>query len=215
MELSKSGRKWVCPYCNSEMDNDNIKEEVELRDGLPLNIFYPEKDMAEENFKKDTRELLKSLKYSLNELKTPERIEAYMRKSMMNTDSMGADGMEGVNKELADVARARLANELKPGERIIVYTENGLFARRKEFNVITNERCFFVNKKNYIQIRHVDIMEIKVDTTLGMPSWSLNSDYKKTITSNCTDYRMLGAMIALICLLSFEQDPERERIRLV
>ena len=47
--------------------------------------------MAEDNFKKDTKELLKSLKYCLNELKTLERIEAYMKNLMANTDSYGSD----------------------------------------------------------------------------------------------------------------------------
>ena len=215
MELSKSGKKWICPYCNEEIENETKNSETELQDGLPLNIFYLEKDMAEDNFKKDTKELLKSLKYCLNELKTLERIEDYMKKNMMDTDSYGSDDMEGVQKELANVARERLADELEQDERIILYTENGMFARRKEYNVITDKRCFFVKKKDYIQIKHADIVDIKVDSTLGMPSWSLNGDYKKTITSNCTDYRMLGAVIALICLLSFKQDPERERIRLV
>lgn len=215
MELSKTGRKWICPYCDTEIENDVKEANVDYQDGLPLNIFYLEKSMAEDNFKKDTKELLSSLKYCLNELKTPERIEAYMRKSMMNVDSVGADGMEGVNKELADVARARLAGELKPDERIILYTENGVFARRKEFNVITDQRCFFVNKKDYVQIKHKDIVEIKVGTSLGMPYWQLNGDYKQTITSNCTNYKLVGAIIAIICLLSFENDPDRERIRLV
>ncbi|MBQ8086307.1 MAG: hypothetical protein IJ232_09410 [Lachnospiraceae bacterium] len=215
MELSKSGRKWICPYCNEEIANDIKESEIELKDGLPLNIFYLEKDMAEDNFKKDTKELLKSLKYCLNELKTLERIETYMKKLMADTDSYGSDDMEGVHKELANVARERLGDELKQDERIILYTENGMFARRKEFNVITDKRCFFVNKKDYIQIKHTDIVDIKVDTTFGMPSWYLNGDYKKSITSNCTDNRMLGAIIAIVCLLSFKNDTERERIRLV
>ena len=207
MQLSKSKTKWVCPYCQAEIENGK-KEASEL----PEEMFSIEKDLSENSYTGDIKESLSSFKYCFREIGTAEKVEEYIRKSMAGIDCFAS---EGINQKFIDIAKERLQNELEAGERIIVYADTGLIFKGKEYFLLTDKRCFFVKKKKFFQIYHKDITVIKFETGMSLPTWRLNSNLDTSVSWLGSKYTLQGAIAALICLLSFKNDPDRERIRII
>ena len=56
---------------------------------------------------------------------------------------------------------------------------------------------------------------LHVDNSFSTCVWYVNKDYDMQIQTPGDSYKELGAVVALITLLSFEQDPNRELLRIV
>lgn len=54
---------------------------------------------------------------------------------------------EGINQKRIDKIMPKITELIEPGEHIIVYGDDGVFFRGKEFFVITDKRIIFVNEK--------------------------------------------------------------------
>ncbi len=88
--------------------------------------------------------VLDSMRYCLNSLKTAERVSQYIRTALLTDEDVAS---EGINQNRIDKIMPKIAGLIEPGERIIVYGDNGIFSKGKEFFVITDKRSIFVNGK--------------------------------------------------------------------
>ena len=107
------------------------------------------------------------------------------------------------------------AELIEPGERIIVYGDDGIFSRGKEFFVITDKRSIFVNGKKTGSILHREISAVRLDPNGGYPRWKLNNQDSFAVTAIGNKYRLQGAIAALICIFAAEQQGGREKIKLL
>ena len=212
--LSKSRTKKICPFCDAKFDVDaKSLGDPDGRDaGLNQELFYIDRDFREAMKKKNTSESIGAIRYCLNELGTAKDVENYIRNSLINDEDVAS---EGVNQRRIENVKDKIEPHMEAGERIIVYGDNDLFFRGKNFVLVTNLKCMFFTKKGVKIVRHKDLISIKLDDSLSTPSWLLNGNYETTISNFGAKYQLQGAIIALISLLIFENNQDRERIRLV
>lgn len=203
-----------CPFCGSKFEADaELSEKIaKERNSLDENIFRIERDFTEARSKKQVGKCIETLIYCMNELETPEKIESHIIKSLITLDDLAA---EGINESLINAVRGRINSELTADERIIVYKDLGIFSEGKEFTVLTNKRFLFFKKKDCITLYHTDIGTLKLADSSDLAAWYINGDYNKQIPSMEPSGQLTGAAIALACLFSFDQQPDRERIRLI
>lgn len=214
LELTRSKNMLECPFCGSKFEADaELKEKItkELKN-FDENIFRIERDFTEARQKKQVGKCIETLIYCMNELETPEKIENHIRKSLMTSDDIAA---EGINESLINAVRGRINSELIADERIILYKDLGIFSKGKEFTVLTNKRFLFFKKKDCVTSYHTDIGTLRLADSSDFAAWYINGDYNKQIPSMEPSGQLTGAAIALACLFSFDQQPDRDRIRLI
>ena len=111
--------------------------------------------------------------------------------------------------------RGRIRSELTPDERIIVYSDQGIFSKGKEFTVMTNRRFLFFTKKKCSHVFFEDISTLRLTDSSDLAAWYINGDLDCRIPSMEVSGQLTGAVIAFACLTAFERDPGRDRIRLI
>lgn len=214
LELSKFQTSLECPYCGSKYDIEVEAREKIAQKANDFNeeLFRVERDFTEDRNKKQTGRCIDTLLYCMNELRSPDKIESHIRKSLINGGDLAA---EGINDSLISNVKSRINSETEPGEHIIVYKDLGIFSKGKEFVVVTEKRLLFFTKKKCTSILFKDIDTLRLNDSGDYSAWYINGDLDKRIPSMEPSGQLTGAVVALSCLKSFEQDPDRERIRLI
>jgi hypothetical protein len=210
MNLSISNKCLICPFCDTHID-------VEIQDDgntgmLDENMFdflwYLDDLKQYEN----VIAVLDSMRYCLNSLKTAESVSKYIRTALLTDEDVAS---EGINQNRIDKIMPKITELIEPGERIIVYGDDGIFSRGKEFFVITDKRSIFVNGKKTGSILHREISAVRLDPNGGYPRWKLNNQDSFAVTAIGNKYRLQGAIAALICIFASEQQGGREKIKLL
>ncbi|MBR5090480.1 MAG: hypothetical protein IK093_13710 [Ruminiclostridium sp.] len=214
LELSRSKTMLECPFCGSkfEVEAETREKIAQKSNSFDEEIFRIERDFTGSRQKKQTGRCIETIIYCMNELRTPEKIEDFIRKSLVNGSDIAA---EGLNESLINAVRGRINGELEAGERIIVYSDQGIFSKGKEFTVLTNKRLLFFTKKKCTPVNHADIGTLRLEDSSDCPAWYINGDLDKRIPSMEPSGQLTGAVVALACVLSFELAPGRDRIRLI
>lgn len=211
LELSESRTRLVCPFCGSEFTLDETTKKEVGDNPIFKDWFIYEWDYQKltENPKYNVGVL--AFVRALNEYKTSSEIEQYMRDYLMNFSEISAPGIR--ENQLGDISR-RLAGSMVPGERIICYNDDGIFVHGKTGVVITNKRTFFVEKKAFKQIAHTAVPYILFGYSVGLPEIKLGEPYANNIGTFTSHFDLMGTAAALICMLAFEEKPDRPKIRL-
>ncbi len=211
LELSANRTRLVCSYCGSEFTlDDTTKQEV---GDSPIHkdwfVYEWEYQKLIENPKYS--ESVTAFVRTLNEYNSSEEIEKYMRDYLMNFDEISAPGIR--EKNHSEIAK-RLSSVMLPDERIILYNDDGIFVRGKTGRVITNKRTFFVEKKSFKDIMHTAVPYLYFGYSVGLPEIKLGEQYANNIGIFNSHFDLMGVAAALICTMSFEQKPDRPKIRL-
>ena len=211
LELSSNRTRLVCSYCGSEFSLDETTKQEVGDNPIHKDWFI---------YDWEYQKLIDNPKYSegvnafvrtLNEYDSADAIEQYMRDYLMTFDEISAPGIRENNHK--DIAK-RLSSVLTPDERIILYNDDGIFVRGKTGRVITNKRTFFVEKKSFKDIMHTAVPYIFFGYSVGLPEIKLGEQYANNLGIFNSHYELMGTAAALICALSFEQKPDRPKIRL-
>ena len=211
LELSSNRTRLVCSYCGSEFSLDETTKQEVGDNPIHKDWFI---------YDWEYQKLIDNPKYSegvnafvrtLNEYDSADAIEQYMRDYLMTFDEISAPGIRENNHR--DIAK-RLSSVLTPDERIILYNDDGIFVRGKTGRVITNKRTFFVEKKSFKDIMHTAVPYIFFGYSVGLPEIKLGEQYANNLGIFNSHFELMGTAAALICALSFEQKPDRPKIRL-
>ena len=168
LELSKSRLMMQCPYCETQFVLDAAERETVKGLNRLSEIFNVEKDLEPVKRKGGTiAKCLDSLNYCMSEIGSAEKIESYIRRSLLNGNDVAA---VGINDKLLNAVKQRLDSELESGERVLVYYDQGIFSRGKEFTVITNRRCLCFTNKKCFSAYFRDIGFFELDTLGTFPS---------------------------------------------
>lgn len=210
MELSLSNKCLICPFCDTHID-------VEIQDDgntgmLNENMFDFLWNLDDLKQYENVIAVLDSMRYCLNSLKTAERVSQYIRTALLTDEDVAS---EGINQNRIDKIMPKIAGLIEPGEHIIVYGDDGILSRGKEFFVITDKRSIFVNGKKTGSILHREISAVRLDPNGGYPRWKLNNQDGFAVTGIGNKYRLQGAIAALICMFAAEQHGGREKIKLL
>ena len=199
MELSVSRKCMVCPFCDTHID-------VEIRDDgngalLDTRMFDILWNIKALKKYENVMTCLDSFCYCLNSLKTVYNVTKYIRTTLINDEDVAS---EGINQHRLDKILPKIADLLDMDERIIVYGDDGLFARGKCFFVVTDRRSIFVEGKRRNTVLHSDVSALRLDPNGGYPRWKVNNQDAQYIPGVGTKYRLQGAVAALICLYARE-----------
>ena len=135
-----------------------------------------------------------------------------MKNYLMKYDEISAPG---IREDKMRGIRSRIAGYLQPDERVILYDDNGLFIHGKTGTVITDKRTLLVEKKKVTNIPHSGIPYLLFEYSVGLPGVKLGEQYANSIGIFNSHFDLQGTAAALICALSFGDDPERPKIRLL
>ncbi len=78
--------------------------------------------------------------------------------------------------------------------------------------MVTDKRSIFVEKNKLKDVLHTDIDSLKFESPSNI---YLNEDYDQGILNLDGSGKFLGALIACICMRSFEEAPDRSRIQII
>lgn len=214
LELSRSKTILECPFCGSkfEVEAEDKEKIAKKRNSLDEEIFCIERDLADARQKKQIGRCIDTIIYCMNELGTAEKIREHILKSLINGDNIAS---EEKNTALINAVRGRINAELTADEHIIAYCDLGIFSKGKEFTVLTDKRFLFFTKKKCTPASFDDIATLRLSDGGDIAAWYINGDLDKRIPSMEPTGQLTGAAVAFACLSAFEQQPDRDRIRLI
>ena len=210
MNLSISNKCLICPFCDMHIDVE-IQDDgnTGMLDERMFDFLWNLDDLKQYE---NVIAVLDSMRYCLNSLKTAESVSEFIRTALLTDEDVAS---EGINQNRIDKIMPKITELIEPGERIIVYGDDGIFSRGKEFFVITDKRSIFVNGKKTGSILHREISAVRLDPNGGYPRWKLNNQDSFAVTAIGNKYRLQGAIAALICIFAAEQQGGREKIKLL
>lgn len=211
LEVIHSRKKLVCTFCGSEfaLDDDTQKEIGDhpvSHDWFIYDWNY-EKVMANPA----CNTVITAFTRGLNEYETSTKLETYMRDYLMNFDEVSA---EGIREDRMKGIVQRFSGSFLPGERVIIYNDDGIFVRGKTGTLVTTKRTFFIEKKAHKEIMHTAVPYINIGYSVGLPELKLGEKYAHNIGTFNSHFDLMGTVAALIVKLAFEQKPDRPQIRL-
>lgn len=210
MELSIMNKCLICPFCDTHIDVD-IQDDgsTGMLDEKMFDFLWEMDSLKQYD---NVIAVLDSMRYCLNSLKTAESVSQYIRTTLLTDEDVAS---EGINQKRIDKIMPKITELVEPGERIIVYGDDGILSRGKEFFVITDKRSIFVNGKKSDAVLHREISAMRLDPNGGYPRWKLNNQDSFAVTGIGNKYRLQGAIAALICLFASEQRGDKEKIKLL
>ena len=216
LEFVRTKDLWVCPFCGSQYEDKEegkkAKTEEKGKFGLSASLFVIENDLENMMGDPNVAECVNAIAFCLKNFGTGKEVAEYISRKCTLKDDCAA---KGIREEKFTLILPKIQSQMEAGEELLLYCNKGILSQGKDFYAVTNKRCFFVDKKHFRGIPHSDIGMLKPDGSFGTCVWYVNKDYDMQIQTPGQGYKELGAVIALITLLSFEQDPNREPIRIV
>jgi len=128
MELSIMNKCLICPFCDTHIDVD-IQDDGStgmLNEKMFDFLWNPDSLKQYDN----VTAVLDSMRYCLNSLKTAESVSQYIRTTLLTDEDVAS---EGINQKRIDKIMPKITELVEPGERIIVYGDDGILSRGKEF----------------------------------------------------------------------------------
>ena len=158
---------------------------------------------------KNSKKAFKTMLKCATEFKTSEEIMSYIRSEMKQGCDVSAKGFD----------QARLDNIVKhskkfldPDEEALFFADDGLFSKGKHGTLVTNKRTLIAGMKTRTLL-HSDLVSMTLDNGSDLPYIYLNGEeglcMKGPLGGNTA---FLGAFGALVCALSFEQKPGRDKV---
>jgi len=212
LQLSTSKTKAICPFCGSEFTVDENVLTTQAEGFAEVDWFIYEWDYKKIKEIPQLSTSVTAFLRALNEFGSAAKIEEYMRGYLMKYDGVSAPGLR---EEKMSTIRSRISDHIKLNERIILYDDNGIFVHGKTGTVITDKRTLLVEKKNVINIPHSNIPYLLFEYSVGLPGIKLGEQYANNIGIFNSHFDLQGTAAALICALSFGENPERPKIRLL
>ena len=210
MELSISNKCLICPFCDTHIDVDMQDDgNTGMLDERMFDFLWNLDSLKQYD---NVIAVLDSMRYCLNSLKTTESVSKYIRTALLTDEDVAS---EGINQKRIDKIMPKIAELIEPGERIIVYGDDGILSRGKEFFVITDKRSIFVNRKKTGAVLHREISAMRLNPNGGYPRWLLNNQDSFAVTGIGNKYRLQGAIAALICLFAAERRGGKEKTKLL
>ena len=204
-------RAWICPFCGAryESEEEETTENTVEYYGLNPEVFQVERDLSGVMKREGGSGCIRTIVHCMKTFETAAQIEEYMQKKLPFSDDIS---VKGVREEQIRNAMPVLQTVMNADERVIVYGNKGIFSKGKEYFAVTDRRSIFVSRKKVESVLHADIDALKIEDCANC---YINGDYDKGFVSLDGNGRFQGAMLAMIIMLAFEENADRDRIRLI
>ena len=211
LERLRIQKTWICPFCGARFEEENRENKEASTEYFGLNeeVFALENDLSKVMKKAGGSGCIRSIVHCMSTFQTAAQVEDYMLKKMTFSDDIS---MKGIREEQIQKAMPVLEQVMEADEHVIVYGNKGIFSKGKEYFAITDKRSIFVKKKEVKTVAHADVDSLKIE---DCGNCYINEDYDQGIVNLDANGKFQGAIIALICMSSFEADPAGDRIRII
>ena len=211
LERQATRKAWLCPYCGARYEEEEKEKTTAPKEycGLNEEVFRVETDLSKIMKDSNGAGVIKSITHCMSSFEKACQVEAYMLKKLTFSDDIS---VKGVREDQIEKAMPLLEKSMDADERVIIYGNKGILSKGKEYFVVTNRRSIFVKRKSIKTVFHTDIDSLKIESC---GNCYLNGDYEKGFVNLDAKGTFQGAMIALICMLSFEAQPDRDKIRII
>ena len=211
LERQPIKKAWLCPYCGAKYEDEDQERITASKEyyGLNEEVFMVEKDLSKIMKEHNGAGVIHSMVHCMNSFESAGQVEEYMFGKLTFSDDISA---KGVREDQIEKAMPLLEKILESDERVIVYGNKGILSKGKEYFMVTDRKSIFVKKKNIKSVLHTDIDSLLIE---GCGNCYLNGDYEKGFVNFDAKGTFQGAVLALICMLSFEAQPNRDRIRVI
>ena len=211
LERQPLKKAWLCPYCGARYEEEIREKKADLKGYFGLNdeVFTVEGDLSKVMKERNGAGVINSIVHCMSAFEKACQVEEYMFRKLTFSDDISA---RGVREDQIEKAMPVLEQIIGTDERVIVYGNKGIFSKGKEYFVVTDRQSIFVKKKSIKTVLHTDIDTLLIE---GCGNCYINGDYEKGFVNLDAKGTFQGAMIALICMLSCEAQPDRGRIRII
>ncbi len=211
LERQPMKKAWLCPYCGARYEDEEQVQTTAPKEygGLNEEVFLVEKDLSKVLKVQGGAGVIHSIIHCMTAFEKAGQVEDYMLRKLTFSDDIS---VKGVREDQIKKAMPLLENTIEPGERVIVYGNKGILSKGKEYFMVTDRQSIFVKKKNIKTVLHSDIDSLTIE---GCGNCYLNGDYEKGFVNLDGKGTFQGAMMAMICMFSFEAQPYRDRIRII
>ncbi|MBQ6639310.1 MAG: hypothetical protein IJH82_11805 [Lachnospiraceae bacterium] len=156
-----------------------------------------------------SRQVIECFVKCVGELKTSEKILKYIKTDLKKGTGVA---MPGMNDDKLNAFVKRVKEYLDADEKPLIYGNIALLSNGKKGILVTDKRMV-IGRSKVTNVPHGELDSVCFDTGDDIPFILLNgNDATKMESIISADYNLMGAMIALCCALSFEQNPGREKI---
>lgn len=220
-----------CIFCDSEFEVEaeeeaEVEEKAEAADET-VEESKPKK-AVEDGFKKpewfeyrvefkkllkghDSKEAMNAFAYCTNELGTSEAIIKYIKREIIDDSGIYHKGHKA-EKLNAFLNSKFMKGQITADDNIIFYVNTGIFSCGKHGFIITDKKIVFSGRKPHT-IDYSDLRKLSFDMDSDFVNIRLNGSFDTTIgTIEGGSFKAHGALAALVCALSFENEPDRDKI---
>ena len=209
LERQPIKKAWLCPYCGARYEDEEKRTAPKEYCGLNEEVFMAEKDLSKIMKDHSGAGVINSIVYCMRTFEKACQVEEYMLRKLTFSDDIS---VKGVREDQIEKAMPLLEKIIEPDERVIVYGNKGILSKGKEYFLVTDRQSVFVKKKNIKTVLHTDIDSLTLE---GCGNCYLNGDYEKGFINLDGKGTFQGAILAMICMFSFEAQPDRGRIRII
>ena len=211
LERQPMKKAWLCPYCGARYEEEDQEKITAPKEycGLNEEVFKVESDLSKIMKDRNGAGVINSITHCMRSFEKACQVESYMFSKLTFSDDISA---KGVREDQIEKAMPLLEEVIDSDERVIVYGNKGILSKGKEYFMVTDRRSIFVKKKSIKTVLHTEVDSLIIQ---GCGNCYLNGDYEKGFVNLDAKGTFQGAMIALICMLSFEAQPDRPRIRII
>ena len=209
LERQPVKKAWLCPYCGARYEDEDQAAITAPKEyyGLNEEVFVVERDLSKIMKEHNGAGVIQSIVHCMRTFEKASQVEEYMLRKLTFSDDIS---VKGVREDQIEKTMPLLEKTIESGERVIVYGNKGILSKGKEYFMVTDRQSIFVKKKSIKSVLHSDIDSLLLE---GCGNCYLNGDYEKGFINLDAKGTFQGAIIALICMLSFEAQPSRGRIR--
>lgn len=211
LERQSMKKVWLCPYCGARYEDEDQEITTAAKEyhGLNEEVFLVENDLSKIMKERNGAGVIHSIVHCMRTFEKACQVEEYMLRKLTFSDDIS---VKGVREDQIEKAMPLLEKIIEPDERVIVYGNKGILSKGKEYFLVTDRQSVFVKKKNIKTVLHTDIDSLTLE---GCGNCYLNGDYEKGFVNLDGKGTFQGAMMAMICMFSFEAQPYRDRIRII
>ena len=238
LSVSEDGKFLICDYCDAQFVEEGADEEPKssARSEEKPAEKEEKKDEKKEEKKdkksdsadfsdcpwfeshvsintvahgKDSKKAFRNMLKCVTEFSTSEEIMKYIRAEMKQGCDVSAKGFDQARM---DKIMKNSAKFLDPDEEGLFFADDGLFSKGKHGTLITNKRTLVAGMKTRTLL-HGDLVSMTLDNSSDIPYVYLNGEEGLQVKGPLGGNKgFVGSFAALICALSFEQNPGRDKI---
>ncbi len=210
------GGVFVCENCRSEFEVENNDPETakERDDNAFCNPDWFVCTVPEKKLHKGpcSRKMLETFIHCVDEIKDSGEILKYLR---TKTREPSAACTKDNHPEWFQAFVKRAGRVLEADEEPILYANTAMLSKAKDGILVTDRRTVVIRKGKVTQVPHDEIYSVVFDVEYDSHDILINNIKGMKIKSLVdTEDAPPGALLALICALAFERNPNREKITL-